>query len=103
MLPATKNILGDGVEVVTAVLVAIIVVVTAREVVHRVICGVACIGIWVSSWCSKYIKNLFNEYIETSKTSINEKTSVKDKIGYDSDGAEKIRKKMKLVKKIKLV
>ena len=45
MLPATKNILGDGVEVVTAVLVAIIVVVTAREVVHRVICGEAGIGI----------------------------------------------------------
>ena len=31
MLPATKDICGDGVEIVTAVLVAIIVVVTAGE------------------------------------------------------------------------
>ena len=49
MLPATKNILGDGVEVVTAVLVAIIVVVTASEVVHSVVCGVPGIGICVNS------------------------------------------------------
>merc|ERR1712106_287636 len=36
MFPAAKDILGDGVEVVTPMLVTIIVVVTAGEAVHRV-------------------------------------------------------------------
>ena len=34
MLPATKDIIGDGIEIVTAVLVAIIVVVTAGEAIQ---------------------------------------------------------------------
>jgi len=37
MFPAAKDILGDGVEVVTPMLVTIIVVVTAGEAVHRVV------------------------------------------------------------------
>ena len=36
MLPATKDICGDGIEIVTAVLVAIIVVVTAGEGLTRI-------------------------------------------------------------------
>jgi hypothetical protein len=36
MLPATKDICGDGIEIVTAVLVAIIVVVTAGEGLARI-------------------------------------------------------------------
>ena len=36
MLPATKDIIGDRIEVVTAVLVAVIVVVVAGEGAHRV-------------------------------------------------------------------
>ena len=35
MLPATKDISGDGVEVVTAMLVTIVVVVKAGETAHR--------------------------------------------------------------------
>ena len=41
MLPATKDICGDGVEIVTAVLVAIIVVVTDGETISRVFNRVA--------------------------------------------------------------
>ena len=41
MLPATQDILGDGVEIVTAMLVTIIVVVTARETISRVFARVA--------------------------------------------------------------
>jgi len=37
MFPAAKDILGDGVEVVTPMLVTIIVVVTAGEAVARVV------------------------------------------------------------------
>jgi len=37
MFPAAKDILGDGVEVVTPMLVTIIVVVTAGEAVRRVV------------------------------------------------------------------
>ena len=36
MLPATKDICGDGIEIVTAVLIAIIVVVTAGEGLARI-------------------------------------------------------------------
>ena len=36
MLPSAQDILGDGVEVVTAMLVTIIVVVTAGEAIIRV-------------------------------------------------------------------
>ena len=36
MLPATKDICGDGVEIVTAVLVAIIVVVAGGKAIHRI-------------------------------------------------------------------
>jgi len=41
MPPAAKDILGDGVEVVTAVLVAVIVVVLAAETTSWVFAGVA--------------------------------------------------------------
>ena len=41
MLPATKDICGDGVEIVTAVLVAIIVVVTDGETIIWVFARVA--------------------------------------------------------------
>ena len=36
MFPAAKDIIGDGVEVVTRVLVTVIVVITAGETVRRV-------------------------------------------------------------------
>ena len=36
MFPAAKDIIGDGVEVVTRVLVTVIVVVTARETVRSI-------------------------------------------------------------------
>ena len=39
MLPATKDISGDGVEVVTTVLVTVIVVVAGGEAVGRVRAG----------------------------------------------------------------
>jgi len=41
MPPATQDILGDGVEIVTAMLVTIIVVVTGGETISRVFAGVA--------------------------------------------------------------
>ena len=41
MLPATQDILGDGVEIVTAMLVTIIVVVTGGEAISRVFARVA--------------------------------------------------------------
>ena len=41
MLPATQDILGDGVEIVTAMLVTIIVVVTDGETISRVFARVA--------------------------------------------------------------
>ena len=41
MSPATKDILGDGVEIVTAMLVTVIVVVLAGEATSRVFVGVA--------------------------------------------------------------
>ena len=41
MLPATQDILGDGVEIVTAMLVTIIVVVTGGESISRVFARVA--------------------------------------------------------------
>ena len=41
MLPSAKDILGDGVEIVTAMLVTIIVVVTGGETISRVFARVA--------------------------------------------------------------
>ena len=41
MPPAAKNILGDGVEIVTAMLVTVIVVVLAGETTRRVCARVA--------------------------------------------------------------
>ena len=41
MLPATQDIFGDGVEIVTAMLVTIIVVVTGGESISRVFARVA--------------------------------------------------------------
>ena len=41
MLPATQGILGDGVDIVTAMLVTIIVVVTGGETISRVFARVA--------------------------------------------------------------
>ena len=36
MLPSAKDIIGDGIEIVTAVLVAIIVVVVKGKAIHRI-------------------------------------------------------------------